>query len=133
VLVVAGQEKMSKSDPDSAIFMEDTEEDLRRKVKKAFCPPEVVDGNPVLDYVKHIILGYHGRIEINFRDSEPRTYTEYEAFEADYRSGVIHPSDLKPAVADALNRILEPVRRHFATDPDAKKLLEQVKRFKTTR
>ena len=37
-----GQEKMSKSDPDSAIFMEDTEADLKRKIKKAFCPPEIV-------------------------------------------------------------------------------------------
>ncbi|MEM7623705.1 MAG: hypothetical protein AAF235_10950, partial [Planctomycetota bacterium] len=29
---------MSKSDPDSAIFMEDEEADVRRKIKKAFCP-----------------------------------------------------------------------------------------------
>ena len=34
-----GQEKMSKSDPDSAIFMEDTVEDVKRKLKKAYCPP----------------------------------------------------------------------------------------------
>lgn len=33
-----GQAKMSKSDPDSAIFMEDTVEDVNRKIKKAFCP-----------------------------------------------------------------------------------------------
>lgn len=30
-----GQEKMSKSDPDSAIFMEDAAEDVKRKVS---CP-----------------------------------------------------------------------------------------------
>lgn len=33
-----GQEKMSKSDPFSAIFMEDSEEEVNAKVKKAFCP-----------------------------------------------------------------------------------------------
>jgi len=43
-----GQEKMSKSDPDSAIFMEDTEEDVRRKITKAFCTPRETEGNPVL-------------------------------------------------------------------------------------
>jgi len=43
-----GQEKMSKSDPDSAIFMEDTEDDVRRKITKAFCAPKEVEGNPVL-------------------------------------------------------------------------------------
>jgi tyrosyl-tRNA synthetase len=39
----AGQEKMSKSDPDSAIFMEDTVEDVARKIRNAYCPsvPEV--------------------------------------------------------------------------------------------
>ena len=30
-----GQEKMSKSDPDSAIFMEDSDADVRRKIKQA--------------------------------------------------------------------------------------------------
>lgn len=33
-----GQAKMSKSDPDSAIFMEDTVEDVNRKIRRAFCP-----------------------------------------------------------------------------------------------
>ncbi|KAL7468400.1 hypothetical protein ACHAXS_008629 [Conticribra weissflogii] len=33
-----GQEKMSKSDPDSAIFMEDSEEDVERKITNAYCP-----------------------------------------------------------------------------------------------
>jgi hypothetical protein len=31
-----GQEKMSKSDPDSAIFMEDSAEDIRRKVGSSY-------------------------------------------------------------------------------------------------
>ncbi|KAL7429045.1 hypothetical protein ACHAXH_003807 [Discostella pseudostelligera] len=35
-----GQEKMSKSDPDSAIFMEDTVEDVERKIRKAYCPTQ---------------------------------------------------------------------------------------------
>jgi tyrosyl-tRNA synthetase len=34
----AGQEKMSKSDPDSAIFMEDSAEDVERKILGAYCP-----------------------------------------------------------------------------------------------
>ena len=39
----AGQEKMSKSDPDSAIFMEDSAEDVRRKIQNAYCPN--IDGS----------------------------------------------------------------------------------------
>ncbi len=33
---------MSKSDPESAIFMEDTEADIKNKIKKAFCPVGII-------------------------------------------------------------------------------------------
>lgn len=105
----------------------------QRKIKKAFCPPEVVEGNPVVDYVKHIVFGYYGKLDVAFQDGRVESYTEYGAFEADYKSGKIHPGDLKPAVTLAINSILEPVRKHFETDPEAKKLLQQVKAYKTTR
>lgn len=59
-----GQEKMSKSDPDSAIFMEDSAEDVKRKIKKAYCPPQVAEKNPILDYAHHIVLGFFGKIAI---------------------------------------------------------------------
>lgn len=35
--------------------------------------------------------------------------------------------DLKPALAAAINAILQPVRDHFASDPKAKELLKKVK------
>ena len=41
-----GQEKMSKSVADSAIFMEDSVKDVERKIKKAYCPEQVVEKNP---------------------------------------------------------------------------------------
>ena len=53
-----GQEKMSKSDPDSAIFMEDSAADVTRKIKKAYCPPEVKakqDAHAVDTYLLTII------------------------------------------------------------------------------
>ncbi|MDH5414185.1 MAG: hypothetical protein OEW87_08605, partial [Flavobacteriaceae bacterium] len=37
-----------------------------------------------------------------------------------YSSGELHPTDLKAAVAEALVRVLEPVRRYFEEHPDAK-------------
>ncbi|XVF39261.1 hypothetical protein PTKIN_Ptkin01aG0020800 [Pterospermum kingtungense] len=39
-----GQVKMSKSDPSSSIFMEDEETDVNSKIKKAYCPPKIVEG-----------------------------------------------------------------------------------------
>lgn len=51
------QEKMSKSDADSAIFMEDEADVVFKKIaKKAFCKPGDILTNPILDYAKHIIF-----------------------------------------------------------------------------
>src|SRR3990167_7271478 len=41
--------KMSKSVPDSAIFMTDTEEEIKRKINKAYCPEKVIEENPILE------------------------------------------------------------------------------------
>jgi len=130
-----GQEKMSKSDPDSAIFMEDSVEDVNRKIKKAYCPPEVVEKNPILDYARNIVIAYYGKLDIAVSKDgvkENVTYTDANVLEEDYRVGKIHPSDLKPAIADAINRIIAPVRKHFESG-EAKKLLEKVKKFNVTR
>jgi tyrosyl-tRNA synthetase len=48
--LLEGQEKMSKSNPKSAIFMEDSEIDVSSKIKKAFCPPQVGLGSEPLGY-----------------------------------------------------------------------------------
>ena len=69
-----GQEKMSKSDPDSAIFMEDAAEDVKRKIKKAYCPPEVVDKNPIMDYAKFIIFGYYGKMTVTINGVSTTQY-----------------------------------------------------------
>lgn len=127
-----GQEKMSKSDPDSAIFMEDPADDVKRKIKKAFCPPQVVENNPVMDYIKHIVFGFFGTMTITPKGGEPIVYDNYEQLEQDYLEGKLHPGDVKPALAQAINDILEPVRRHFASGEPAK-LLAKVKSYRITR
>jgi hypothetical protein len=45
----------------------------------------------------------------------------------DYLAGLLHPSDVKLALARDINVLLEPVRRHFATDAVAAQLLADVK------
>lgn len=126
-----GQEKMSKSDPDSAIFMEDSADDVKRKIKKAFCPPEVVEKNPIMDYAENIIFGYYGTMTVVTSEG-PRDYKFYSDLKDDYLAARVHPGDLKAAVTEALNRILEPVRQHFASG-EAKVLLDKIKKFKVTR
>ncbi|KAJ0575298.1 putative aminoacyl-tRNA synthetase, class Ic [Helianthus annuus] len=45
-----GQDKMSKSDTSSTIFMED--EEVISKISNVYCPPKVIDKNLCLEYVK---------------------------------------------------------------------------------
>ncbi|KAF2073882.1 hypothetical protein CYY_004806 [Polysphondylium violaceum] len=127
-----GQEKMSKSDPDSAIFMEDTEADVNTKIKKAFCPPGVVEKNPILDYVKHIIFQKVETFTIPTKEGD-KVYTKYDDLEADYKAEKIHPSELKPQVAKAINAMLQPVRDHFTNNAEAAALLKTVRSYTVTR
>ena len=59
-------------------------------------------------------------------------YTDVATLEADYLAGKIHPGDLKNAVSESINRIIEPVRLHFASGAP-KALLEKIKKFKVTK
>eukprot|EP00921_Rhytidocystis_pertsovi_P025616 GHVQ01041310.1.p1 GENE.GHVQ01041310.1~~GHVQ01041310.1.p1 ORF type:complete len:1187 (-),score=250.78 GHVQ01041310.1:117-3173(-) len=127
--LLKGQEKMSKTDPDSAIFMEDTEPDVKRKIKQAFCPPQEVEGNPVIAYAETMIVPSFGSMAIPTKKGLI-TITCGKELRRKYSSGEIHPGDLKPAVADYLNKLIEPVRKHFETDEHAKKLLKDIKAYK---
>ncbi|KAG8494846.1 hypothetical protein CXB51_012507 [Gossypium anomalum] len=126
-----GQEKMSKSDPSSSIFMEDEEAEVNVKIKKAYCPPKIVEGNPCLEYIKYIIFPWFNefRVERNADNGGDKTYKDFEELVSDYESGGLHPGDLKPALSKALNKILQPVRDHFNKDAKAKDLLKRVKRI----
>jgi len=48
--------KMSKSKPNTCIFIHDSPEEIRQKINGAFCPPKEVGFNPVLDWAKHLIF-----------------------------------------------------------------------------
>jgi tyrosyl-tRNA synthetase len=133
--LLQGQEKMSKSDPNSAIFMEDTAAEVSSKIKKAYCPPQEVEGNPCLSYIQHIVLPWCNKFEVSRPEAYGgnRAYLTYEEVAADYASGALHPGDLKAALVVALNAILQPVRDHFENSAEAKALLKQVKSFKVTK
>ncbi|KAL0219722.1 hypothetical protein P9112_005375 [Eukaryota sp. TZLM1-RC] len=140
-----GQAKMSKSHPDSAIFMEDSEKDVQLKIKKAFCPPGVVQDNPVLDYFKHIVfparsVGLAGLAvddDVIVRRSQENggdvSFSNYEDFERDYAAELLHPGDVKSCLVFEINRLLAPVRERFTNDKEAKQLLQRVKQIRITR
>jgi tyrosyl-tRNA synthetase len=127
--------KMSKSKPETTILVHDTSEVIKKKIAGAFCPPKVVDNNPILDYSKHIIFKKFGKMKIE-REKKfggDVTYKTYEELEKDFVEGKLHPADLKNAAADALDKSVEPIRKHFEKKGHARELYEMVKKSEVTR
>ncbi|MEM4714266.1 MAG: tyrosine--tRNA ligase, partial [Candidatus Nanoarchaeia archaeon] len=107
--------KMSKSKPNTAVFLTDSEENIKSKLMAAFCPAKHVEYNPVLDWTKHIIFKLNKELTIERPQKYGGTihFDNYEELEKMFAEGLIHPIDLKNAVADSLIEILKPIREHF--------------------
>ncbi len=129
------QLKMSKSIPDSAIFMTDSREDIQRKLAKAWCPEGVTTENPILDYCKHIIFEKQPSLTIERPEKfgGSVSFDTFEALEKAFGAGEIHPMDLKNALIEPLDALIKPVRDHFASSPEARDLLEKVTSYQVTR
>ena len=127
--------KMSKSKPDTAIFMTDSEDEVVRKMRKAYCPEKVVKENPVLDYSKYLIFEKYPEfvVERPSKYGGDLSFSSYEDLEKSFVQGKLHPMDLKIASASYLNSILDPVRDYFRKKKKAQALLEEVKSFNVTR
>lgn len=127
--------KMSKSNPDSAIFMTDTTAEVARKMKKAYCPEGVVQDNPVLEYCKYLLFERFAELTVTRPEKYGGsvTYTSYADLEADFVAKNLHPMDLKQMVSVYVDKLLQPVRSHFENDEAARQLKEQVERFQVTR
>ena len=132
--------KMSKSLPDSAIFMTDSFEDIKRKINKAYCPEGQVEENPILEYYKYILFESLDRLQLqNIVVDRPQKFggpvilNSYENLERLFGEKQIHPLDIKTKAIELLDKLLQPVRKHFAENPYAKNLLETIKTYQITR
>lgn len=127
--------KMSKSKPEDCIFVHDTEEEIKKKIRRAYCPEKEIVNNPILDYCKHIIFRRYKEIVIE----RPQKYggnivfDSYDELEKTYMEGKLHPLDLKNAIAKYLNELIAPIREHFEKDKRANELYELVRSFEVTR
>ena len=123
--------KMSKSDPSSAVFIHDSEDEIRKKLNEAFCPLGELEFNPVLDWCNSLIFQNTSSLKV---EREPKfggdiTYNSYKELENDFKNNKLHPKDLKSATAESLIKLLKPARNHFkkAKVDSMKKELENLK------
>ena len=101
-------EKMSSSKPETMISVRDQENIVTKKINKAYCPEGDAKDNPVMAIAQLIIFP---RIE-QFTIERPGEYggnmffKDYKCLEQAFADKLLHPADLKKAVAKYLNGIL---------------------------
>jgi tyrosyl-tRNA synthetase len=105
--------KMSSSQG-NFISVADSEDEIKKKCQKAFCPKEIAD-NPVLQIFQYHI--FPRLPEVTVRRPEKfggdRSFASYSGIEQAYQKGEIHPLDLKKTCGDCLIEILRPVREYI--------------------
>ncbi|MFH1182733.1 MAG: tyrosine--tRNA ligase [Candidatus Moraniibacteriota bacterium] len=127
--------KMSKSVPDSCVYIHDNPEEIKRKINNAFCPEGEIKFNPVLDWVKYLIFREkENKLKIKrlAKFGGNKIYQDYSSLEKDFKEKKLHPIDLKNAVSFELIKLLEPARKHFAK-PKIKKMLDELDKMLITR
>jgi tyrosyl-tRNA synthetase len=105
--------KMSSSQG-NFISVADSEDEIKKKCQKAFCPPEITD-NPVLQIFQHHIFPRLAQVTVKRPEKfgGDRTFAVYGEIEQAYQNKEIHPLDLKKACGECLAEILSPVREYI--------------------
>lgn len=119
--------KMSKSDPNSGIFIHNSDKEIKRKIGKAWCEEAAIQNNPVLEIAKTII--FHEFKEINIERPEKFggniSYSDYSQIESDFAEKRLHPGDLKQAVGEYLVKIISPLRENLDLSEDQSQAIRE--------
>ena len=119
--------KMSKSDPNSGIFIHNSDDEIRNKIKKAWCEEANIENNPLLEISKNVI--FHEFKEMKVERPEKFggnvDYVDYNSLELDFAQKKLHPTDLKHTVGNYLVKIVSPIRDNLKLSDD---LFEAIKK-----
>jgi len=116
--------KMSASDAASKVNLTDDEDAVVEKLEGAYCPAGEREDNGVLEYLEYLvfpILDERGETFVIERPGEYGgnvTYESYDALEADFLDGDLHPADLKPAAGAYISEVIAPIRDRLAGQED---------------
>ncbi|MBU0530233.1 MAG: tyrosine--tRNA ligase [Nanoarchaeota archaeon] len=113
IISLKGEEKMSSSKPETIISVRDSPEDIRKKINRAYCPPQIAEGNSVMDIAKLLVIPSFPKFKIE-RDDKFGSDVIFEnaaELEKTYKAGKLHPADLKRGVTEHLTKLLDKTRR----------------------
>ena len=119
--------KMSKSDPNSGVFIHNSDDEIKKKISKAWCEEANTQNNPLLEITRTII--FHEFNEMNVERPEKFggniSYTDYNQLETDFAEKKLHPGDLKQTVGDYLVKIISPIREKLNLSKELHEIIEK--------
>ena len=104
--------KMSKSDPNSGIFIHNTDAEIKKKISKAWCEEANIQNNPLLEIAKTVIFHEFNEMKVERPEKFGGnvSYSNYNQLETDFVEKKLHPGDLKQTVGNYLVEIISPIR-----------------------
>ena len=119
--------KMSKSDPNGALLLHDTLEQVQKKMRKAYLDPED-EHSPVYELAEHVVFPEFGQIQVtpNPKFGQPSTWNDLESFKSAVKDGTLHPFDAKMGVAAGVAAGLSAISEHFEKHPEAYKVMLEI-------
>lgn len=111
-----GDEKMSSS-KGNFIAVDDTEAEIKKKIKKSFCPQGEIEGNPMIEIAEFFVFPNQDTLLIE----RPKKFggnlelTKEELYSI-YEEGNLHPMDLKNAITNYMIEFLKPVREFMESN-----------------
>ena len=119
--------KMSKSDPNSGVFIHNSDDEIKKKISKAWCEEANTQNNPLLEIARTVI--FHEFNEMNVERPEKFggniSYTDYSQLETDFAEKKLHPGDLKQTVEDYLIKIISPIREKLNLSKELHEIIEK--------
>lgn len=125
---LTGGDKMSSSAPKTMFPLHADPEIIEERIMDAYCPMEQVRDNPIIQIAKYHVFGADSDLEVE-RPEEYGGNLYFETYDDllnEYKSGELHPQDLKNSIASHIIEQLEPVRERIKDEPELLDPLEEI-------
>jgi tyrosyl-tRNA synthetase len=119
--------KMSKSDPNSGVFIHNTDDEIRKKISKAWCEEANIKSNPLLEISRSVIFHEFNEMKVERPEKFGGNiaYTNYNQLEKDFAEKKLHPGDLKQTVGNYLVKIVSPIREKLNLSDELSKAIKK--------
>jgi tyrosyl-tRNA synthetase len=118
--------KMSKTNPNSTIFIHDSDDVIKSKINKAWCEEGNIENNPLLEISNQIIFNEYNEMNIERPEKFGGnvSFSDYVQLESSFRKKQLHPTDLKQTVAKLLIPIVSKIREKVVLEQEISDIIK---------